>query len=154
MIKETVAALRAEIVSSFVAAIESVKEGNVLSLSDMYVMVLADEAKIAIYDDLENLLVTCPLASYEAWHEENPMNSGAALEMLLTEVVEEEQMKARLEELNISTPFSVIWVNEEMEQLAELLTIDYDNMLLNEDFFDKIDKELDTFFDRIMKDVI
>lgn len=151
---KTVAALRTELENGFVSTIEKIKENNTLSLSDLYVMVKIDSSELETYDDLETLLLTTPLASLEQWQVATETNMQEELQALLTEVVGTEKIKSSLEELNISTPFSVIWVDEQMGQLAELLTIDYDNMLLNNDFFDKIDRELDAFFDRIMKDII
>ena len=43
--------------------------------------------------------------------------------------------------------------DDNFEQICELVTYDKDMIYLEDDFLDKIDKELDEFFEKLMSDV-
>ena len=43
-------------------------------------------------------------------------------------------------------------VDNEMEPVADLVTLDDENIYLHDDFWEKMDKELDDFFEQLMSD--
>jgi len=57
------------------------------------------------------------------------------------------------ETINILKPFSVVMVDEEMEVLSELLTIDEEELMLNDEFLKHMDDELDSFYKQLMSDL-
>jgi len=44
-------------------------------------------------------------------------------------------------------------VDDQMNVLAELLNIDKENILLGDDFWQKMDRELDEFYEKLMSDI-
>lgn len=50
-------------------------------------------------------------------------------------------------------PFSVILVNDEFEQKEELYRLDDQNVVLEDEFLQNIDKELNEFLEKLLADV-
>jgi hypothetical protein len=44
-------------------------------------------------------------------------------------------------------------VDEEMNIQAELLTIDQENIMIGDEFWEKMDRELDEFYEKLMSDI-
>lgn len=135
-------------------AIDKVSQQGAV-LSDMYVQVVVDEeVTLSVYDDADNLLVSQTLECYEEWKsdvdEDDEMTRLAAL---LTETVNAEALYARFKALEYNGPFSLLLVDENMEIVSEVLTIDDENILLSDDLWEKMDRELDDFFEKLMSDV-
>ena len=63
-----------------------------------------------------------------------------------------EDVNHALHSLDIIPPFSVVLVDNEMEPVADLITLDDENIYLHDDFWEKMDKELDDFFEQLMSD--
>ncbi|MCH5328771.1 MAG: hypothetical protein J1E02_07100 [Coprobacter sp.] len=134
------------VIDAFNAAIKQVKENDSYSLSDIYVCLKYDEGSLCIYDDMERLLSQAVLT--------DPLkDSEEELVSLLKEILNGDPLKKELETLDFTGPFSVVLVDENYEQIDELITIDKDNILLEDDFFSKIDKDLDEFFEKLMSDM-
>ena len=122
-----------DISSVFTNAIETVRTKDDCTLTDMYVCVKYDDLLVVIYDDSENILLQ---ETIDGWDDlkENSENFEEAV-------------------LDFVGPFSVILVDDNFEQICELVTYDKDMIYLEDDFLDKIDKELDEFFEKLMSDV-
>ena len=141
--------LYGRIADAFMAAVKKVKEEDTYSLSDIYVCCKYEESALCIYDDMERLLSQVALDDWGAFRDD----SEEEVLRLLKEVLNGEAMKAELDTLEFAGPFSVVLVDENYEPICELVTIDKDNILLEEDFFSKIDKDLDDFFEKLMSDM-
>ncbi|MEI3343098.1 MAG: hypothetical protein V8R52_14180 [Coprobacter fastidiosus] len=76
---------------------------------------------------------------------ENSENFEEAVIDSLKYVLNTDNIKQKFESLDFVGPFSVILVDDNFEQICELVTYDKDMIYLEDDFLDKIDKELDEF---------
>ena len=56
-------------------------------------------------------------------------------------------------ETEYNGPFSLLYVDKEMNVLAELLTIDKENIMISDEFWEKMDRELDEFYEKLMSDI-
>lgn len=145
--------LRHNIQDAFVKALMKVRSLN-LSLNDMYVRVSDDdEASLIIYDDADAVLLTAPLDSWNDWKSTLADDVSQALVALLTEAVNAPEVYELFDDFDYDSPFSLLLVDENMELIAELLTIDHENIVLGDDFWDKMDKELDEFYEKLMSDI-
>lgn len=135
-------------------AIDKVSQQGIV-LSDMYVKVVNDEeVTLFVYDDADNLLVSEPLACYDEWKDELAEDDEVAqFATLLAEIANTEALYARFKALEYNGPFSLLLVDENMEIISEVLTIDDENILLSDDLWEKMDRELDDFFEKLMSDV-
>ena len=127
-----------DISSVFTNAIETVRTKDDCTLTDMYVCVKYDDLLVVIYDDSENILLQ---ETIDGWDDlkENSENFEEAVIDSLKYVLNTDSIKQKFESLDFVGPFSVIY--------------DKDMIYLEDDFLDKIDKELDEFFEKLMSDV-
>ena len=115
-----------DISSVFTNAIETVRTKDDCTLTDMYVCVKYDDLLVVIYDDSENILLQ---ETIDGWDDlkENSENFEEAVIDSLKYVLNTDSIKQ--------------------------VTYDKDMIYLEDDFLDKIDKELDEFFEKLMSDV-
>lgn len=141
-----------DIIEAFISAIKKANADNSYSLSDMYVCFKYDDLSLSIYDDMERLLLQTTIDAWEPLKSES-VDFNEIVISTLKDVLNSDIMKKEFDTVNFVGPFSVILIDEEYEQICELITIDKDNIFLEDDFFSKIDKELDDFFEKLMSDV-
>ena len=141
-----------DIIEAFISAIKKANADNSYSLSDMYVCFKYDDLSLSIYDDMERLLLQTTIDAWEPLKSES-VDFNEVVISTLKDVLNSDIMKKEFDTVNFVGPFSVILIDEEYEQICELITMDKDNIFLEDDFFSKIDKELDDFFEKLMSDV-
>ncbi len=141
-----------DIIEAFISAIKKANADDSYSLSDMYVCFKYDDLSLSIYDDMERLLLQTTIDAWEPLKSQS-VDFNEVVISTLKDVLNSDIMKKEFDTINFVGPFSVILVDEEYEQICELITIDKDNIFLEDDFFSKIDKELDDFFEKLMSDV-
>ena len=124
---------------SFCTAVEKAR-AEAMSLTDMYVQVKYDEQLFSVFDGLDE------------WRDSSGERSDAAIIAFLRKVLSHEDVNHALHSLDIIPPFSVVLVDNEMEPVADLVTLDDENIYLHDDFWEKMDKELDDFFEQLMSD--
>ncbi len=123
------------------------------AIVDLYILPNPDSGDVTVMDDEDNVLVKCPVPAWEDQSDRVETDEAlGACEPLLRTIVQKIHQEGLFEELNIIKPFSVLMVDEEMEVLAELLTIDEEQLLLSDDFFKHMDEELEVFYKRLMSD--
>ena len=134
------------------AAVEKAR-AEALSLTDMYVQVKYDEQLFTVFDDGDGVLAQSTIDELDEWrtaHDGDQLD--AALIAFLRKVLADERLCQAIHSLVVISPFSVVLVNADMEPVADLITLDDENIYLHDDFWEKMDKELDDFFDQLMAD--
>lgn len=139
---------------AFVNAIMKVNSQELI-LSDMYVQLKEDNNHtIVIYDDCDNVLIENELSNLGEWREGISDNDVVTrFAMLLQEVVEAPQLFDLFNNIDYNGPFSLLYVDENMDVIEELLNIDKDNIRLDDDFWSKMDRELDEFYEKLMSNI-
>ena len=139
---------------TFVSVLMKVRSLN-MQLSDMYVRLdNKNEASLIIYDDNDNILYTAQLNEWDEWSAN--VTAEEAEEQfiaLLSEVVNGDTLFELFNETEYNGPFSLLYVDEQMNVLAELLTIDKENIMISDEFWEKMDRELDEFYEKLMSDI-
>ena len=123
---------------SFCTAVEKAR-AEAMSLTDMYVQVKYDEQLFSVFDDTESILVQSVIDGLDEWRDSSGERSDAAIIAFLRKVLSHEDVNHALHSLDIIPPFSVVLVDNE-------------NIYLHDDFWEKMDKELDDFFEQLMSD--
>ena len=141
-----------EIRRVFAEAISKIKENELLTLSDLFVMANSDEMILSVFTDDEQLLCE---GNIDSWSEykDNPEIFLNHVILSLKAVVNEKDILDELKELDLLSPFSIILVDENFDQQEDLLTIDDTILVLEDDFIKNIDKELDLFLEKLLLDV-
>ena len=124
-----------------------------MSLTDMYVQVKYDEQLFTVFDDAEGVLVQSTVEDLDEWraaHESE--SSNAALIAFLRKVLNCDKVHQALQSIDFISPFSVVLVDANQEPVVDLVTLDDENVYLHDDFWEKMDKELDDFFEQLMAD--
>lgn len=139
---------------AFVTTLMKVRSQNML-LSDMYVLLTeGDESRLAIYDDLDNLLTETTLTAWDDWKAElTDDETLAPFIELITAIVNADELSSIFADMEYNGPFSLLLVDSQMNVISELLTIDKENILLGDEFWEKMDKELDEFYEKLMSDI-
>lgn len=123
------------------------------SLTDIFIIVDAENDELAVYDDEENCIKKQLVASWVGLPpaEEDLRQSVYArdLQHVITEMNEEKLFDS----LNIFTPFSINLSDENFIVLEELLLIEDDSVLrLENDLIDRLGKEFDDFLEKLLND--
>lgn len=142
------------ICSALKEAVSKAKDGG-LVLADMYVRVKTDDLAFVVYDDVDNVLSQTTLDALADWKNgiDDEEWDESLIRLLRGIFTSDTEIVQAFETLEVQSPFSVVLVDDEMEPLEELLTIDRDNIYFEDNFWEKVDKELDDFFDQLMSDV-
>ncbi len=125
-----------------------------LSMNDMFIQVNeGDCTSLDIYDDTDNKLYSMPLTMWDEYKEDNNDND-VLLNFALTlgETISTTDLADLFNELEYNTPFSIVMVDQQMETIADIYTLDDNNIVIGDDFWEKMDKELDDFFEKLMSD--
>ena len=95
-----------------------------------------------------------PLDGWTEWRMSEGSKAGMnTFAALLEETVNIPEIYGLFDGFDYDTPFSLLLVDENMDIVSEILTIDHENILLGDDFWEKMDKELDEFYEKLMSDV-
>lgn len=139
---------------AFVTTLMKVRSQNLL-LSDMYVQLTdGDEPHLVIYDDADNVLTQTTLSALDEWKSDfSDDELDEAFIDLITTTVNADELSDIFAEMEYNGPFSLLLVDMQMNVISELLTIDKENILLGDDFWEKMDRELDEFYDKLMSDI-
>lgn len=133
-------------------AIAKVKDNGMVSLSDLYIGVGFDDLSLSVYDDDEGLLVQKNVDEWAVFKEE-PETFDEQITAVLKRILRQKDIADALESLDVIRPFSVILVNDEFEQKEELYRLDDQNVVLEDEFLQNIDKELNEFLEKLLADV-
>lgn len=136
---------------AFIEAVNKLNADPLVTVTDLYVCVKYDELLLTIYDDTENILLQVTLDEWNELKEEQEDFNEIVI-ATLKKALNTDMMRQQFESLDLIAPFSVILVDEDLEQIAEIITIDKDVMFLDDDFFKNLDKDLDDFFEKLMAD--
>jgi hypothetical protein len=124
------------------------------AIVDLFLCLNPESGDFTVLDDEDNSLIKLSVPAWEEIPEgtdtDDLLGEG---ERALREITLKCMNEGLFEQLNILKPFSVLMVDEEMEVLAELLTLDEEQVLLNEEFVKQMEDELDTFYNNLMADI-
>lgn len=125
------------------------KEYSGSSLTDIFITIDRESGEIAFFDDEENKIAS---EIIENWVDVGEMNDND-LSSQLRNITEELDDENAFSGLDIFTPFSVNYADENLSVIEELLTINDDSVItLNNDMLSQFGKEFDEFIDKILKE--
>lgn len=123
------------------------------AIVDLYLQPNPEAGEFVILDDEDHALIKIPVSDWQEKYETIDVDYELKqAEAALSEIVTKANAAGAFDTLNILKPFSVVLVNDEMEQLAELLLLDDEQVMLDDSFLKNMDQELDDFFQKLMAD--
>lgn len=116
-------------------------------ITDIHLRISPDSGDIMAFDDDDNEITRCVV---EEWIDNKSENFYDVAVALLRSRLN--SMSEKVDKLCILKPYSVLLENEEKEHIAELYVADDDINILGGDIMEGWDKDLDNFFENLMKD--
>lgn len=147
--------MKQSLYEAFINALMKVRSLN-LKLSDMYIQITEEEDNtlFTIYDDADNELLKTTIEAWEDWKQSlNSQYTTNTIAELFTDIVFNTDIIEQFNEMEYNGPFSLLLVDNNMEVLSEILTIDNENIVISDEFWEKMDKELDEFYEKLMSDI-
>jgi hypothetical protein len=129
-----------------IATFADKKEQSVVT--DLHLQPNTDSGEFIIYDDNEEELSK---EIIEEWVESKDEDFMGDVERILHAQLKQLKEKNQLDIPALIKPYSFVLIDDEKETVTELMLIDDDIMLLGDDLLKGLDKELDEFLDKLLK---
>lgn len=118
-------------------------------VTDIHIQPKQDSGELLVFNDDEQELAH---AVVEEWVDNNDDSFYSEVEELLRSCLLEFREQGLLDALTIMKPYSFVMVDDEKETLSELLLMDDDTLVLGDDLLKGLDKDLDDFLEKLMKE--
>jgi len=121
--------------------------GEILPATDIILQVNQETGDLLAFNDNDEELTRCVIDEWIGNTDENFYEEiGKVIGKCLNE------MRPTLLSIGIMKPFTFTLADEERETFSELYIVDNDTFMLGNDIMESLDKELDDFFNNLMKD--
>ncbi len=116
-------------------------------LTDIYLLVSQESGELIAFDDNDQEITRCVV---EQWIDNKDENFYEEVTALLRK--ELHRLHDVVDNLGIMKPYSFVLENDDKETVAELYVADDDTIIIGGDLMEGLDKDLDSFFDSLMKE--
>ena len=116
-------------------------------LTDIHIRVSQDTGELLAFDDDDNEINRCVI---EQWIDNKDDNFYHDVASIVRSVLS--QQKQMIEEMSILKPFSFVLENDDKEVIEELYLVDDDIVIIDDELMANLDKDLDSFLDKLLKD--
>lgn len=116
-------------------------------MTDIHIRVIQETGELTAFDDDDNELTRCVV---EQWIDNKDDDFYKSITPVIRKCIEAH--KAIIEELGIIKPYAVVLEDDEKENIAELYVVDDDTVIIDPDLMQDLDKDLDDFLDKLLKD--
>ena len=116
-------------------------------LTDIHLRVSQDSGEMLAFDDDDNEITRCVI---EEWIDNKDDNFYAEITTVLRQSLK--KLSKLIDKMGILKPYSFVLEDDEKENIAELYVADDDTIIISGDLMAGLDKDLDLFFDELMKD--
>ena len=116
-------------------------------LTDIHLRVSQDTGELMSFDDDDNEITRCVV---EQWIDNKDDNFYQEVAATLRTVLLKQ--KEKIEQMSILKPFSFVLEDDDKETIEDLYLVDDDTAILHEELMADLDKDLDDFLDKLLKD--
>ena len=116
-------------------------------LTDIHIRVTQETGELMAFDDDDQEITRCVV---EQWIENKEDDFYEQITTILRRVIE--RQKKLVEEMAILKPYSFVLENDDTENVAELYVVDDDTVIIDSELMADLDKDLDDFFKKLLKD--
>ena len=116
-------------------------------MTDIHIRVTQESGELMAFDDDDNEITRCIV---EQWIENKDDDFYEQITPIMRKCVEKN--KKMIDSMGILKPFSVVLEDDEKESIAELYMVDDDMVIIDPDLMIDLDKDLDSFLDKLLKD--
>lgn len=116
-------------------------------LTDIHLRASQDSGELLAFDDDDKEITRCVV---EEWIDNKDDNFYQEITTLLRNILK--RMRNTVDNLGILKPYSLVLENDDKESIAELYVADDDTIIIDGELMEGLDKDLDSFFDKLMKE--
>lgn len=116
-------------------------------ITDIHLRISPESGDLMAYDDEENEITRCVVEEWINNQTETFYDAAAALLRNRTKALSSE-----IDQMCLLKPYSFVLENEDKEHIAELYVSDDDINIIGGDIMEGWDKDLDDFFEKLMKE--
>lgn len=116
-------------------------------LTDIHLRISQDSGEILAFDDDDNEITRCVV---EQWIDNKDEDFYDSITGILRSQLK--KMHNTIDAMGILKPFSLVLENDERESIAELYVADDETIIIDGDLMEGLDKDLDSFLDKLLKD--
>jgi hypothetical protein len=116
-------------------------------MTDIHLRVAQDSGEMMAFDDDDKELDRCVI---EQWIDNKDDDFYEQITAILHKSLDKH--KAMIEEMSILKPFSFVLEDDDKEPVAELYVVDDDVVIIDPDLMQGLDKDLDDFLAKLLKD--
>ncbi len=118
-------------------------------ITDFHLILDTDTGNLSILDDNDTILTSVIIDEWSNFDTEDSLKTVASS---LTAILRQMNKNGNFKNVNIFKPFSFVLEGDDREAVEELFIVDDDNVFLNGDLLQNLDKDLDDFLDQLMKE--
>jgi len=116
-------------------------------LTDIHLRVSQESGELLAFDDDEHEITRCVV---EQWIDNKDDDFYPQVAATLRSVLK--SLKAQVDKMSILKPYSFVLEDDEKETLEELYLVDDDIVIIHRDLMTDLDKDLDDFLDKLLKE--
>ena len=115
-------------------------------LTDIHIRVTQESGEMMAFDDDENEITRCVV---EQWIDNKDEDFYDQVLLILRNQFK--RLRKIIDDFGILKPYSLVLENDDKESMGELYLADDDTIIVSGDLMEGLDKELDDFFNDLMK---
>ena len=116
-------------------------------LTDIHIRVSQDTGEMLAFDDDDNEINRCVI---EQWIDNKEDNFYEGVASTLRSILN--NRKDLIEQMSVLKPYSFVLEDDDRETIEELYLVDDDIVILNEELMADLDKDLDDFLNKLLKE--
>lgn len=116
-------------------------------LTDIHIRVTQESGEMMAFDDDENEITRCVV---EQWIDNKDEDFYDQVLLILRNQFK--RLRKIIDDFGILKPYSLVLENDDKESMGELYLADDDTVIVSGDLMEGLDKELDDFFNDLMKE--
>ena len=116
-------------------------------LTDVHLRVTQETGELLALDDDDRELTRCIV---EQWIDNKDDDFYTAITPVLRKCLEKNKDIA--DNLSILKPYAFVLEDDDRESVAELYVVDDDTVIIDSELMEGLDKDLDTFFEKLLKE--
>ena len=116
-------------------------------LTDIHLRVSQDSGELVAFDDEDQEITRCVI---EQWIDNKEENFYTQVTNLLRN--ETKKMGDTIDSMGIMKPFCVVLEDEDKTTVSDLYLADDDTVIIGDDLMKGLDKDLDSFFEKLMSE--
>ena len=122
-------------------------DSDASQLTDIHIRVTQESGELVAFDDNDQEITRCIV---EQWIDNKDDDFYEKITPIIRKCIEKQ--KALVEGMGILKPYSLVLEDDEKESIAELYVVDDDLVIIDPDMMQDLDKDLDEFLDKLLKD--